>query len=125
MLLNCLVHGETPPVDRVFTVEVAKSKTVAILRDVIREKKPNNFRSVDADQLSLWKVSFPLDCCVDKVLKQLVLEDSVTKGIQKLLPAKKLSSYFSDEPAEEHLHVIVESPLGELKKLCHVASSIF
>jgi hypothetical protein len=110
MLLNCLVHGETPPVDCVFTVEVAKSKTVAILKDVIKEKQQPTFNHISADQLSLWKVSLPLDNSVDKVLKQLVLEDNITKGVQKLLPAKKISSYFTDEPTEEHLHVIVEPP---------------
>ncbi|CAG8638237.1 9491_t:CDS:2, partial [Paraglomus occultum] len=101
---NCLVHGETPPVDRVFTVEVEKTKTVAMLKKAIKEEKPNNFRSIDADQLALWKVSLPLDSSIEKVLKELVLEDNVTKGVQKLLPAKKLSSYFTEEPAEEQLN---------------------
>jgi hypothetical protein len=113
MLLNCLIHDKTPPVDRVFTIEVAKSKTVAILKDVIKEKKPSNFRSIDANELDLWKVLLPLDSSVDKVLKQLVLEDNVTKCIQKLLPAKKLSCYFTDKLAEQHIHVIVQPPFGE------------
>jgi hypothetical protein len=108
MLLNCLIHGETPPVDRIFTIEIMRSKTVTILKDVIKEKKPKNFHSIDADQLTLWKVSFSLDSSVDKVLKQLVLEDNITKGIQKLLPAKKLSCYFTDKPIEQHIHVIVQ-----------------
>ena len=81
-----------------------------MLKKAIKEEKPNNFHSIDADQLILWKVSLPLDSSIDKVLKQLVLEDNVTKGIQKLLPVKKLSSYFTNEPAEEHLHIIVEPP---------------
>ncbi|GBC04794.1 hypothetical protein RclHR1_05880007 [Rhizophagus clarus] len=71
MLLNCLVHGETPAVDCVFTVEVAKSKTVAILKDMIKEKQQPAFNHIRAAQLSLWKVSLPLDSSVDKVLKQL------------------------------------------------------
>jgi hypothetical protein len=110
MLLNCLIHGENPAVDRVFTVEVVKSKTVAILKDMIKEKQQPESNHICATQLSLWKVSLPLDSSVDKVLKQLVLEDNITKGIQKLLPAKKLSSYFTDEPADEHLHIIIEPP---------------
>lgn len=110
MLLNCMVHGETPAVDCVFIVKVAKSERVDILKDIIKEKQQPAFNHIRAAQLSLWKVSLPLDSNVDKVLKQLVLEDNITKGVQKLLPTKKLSSYFTDEPAEEHLHVIVEPP---------------
>ncbi|CAG8813368.1 41151_t:CDS:2, partial [Gigaspora margarita] len=110
ILLNCMVHGETPAVDCVFIVKVAKSERVDILKDIIKEKQQPAFNHIRASQLSLWKVSLPLDSNVDKVLKQLVLEDNITKGVQKLLPTKKLSSYFTDEPAEEHLHVIVEPP---------------
>ena len=51
----------------------------------------------------------PLDNNADNTLKQLVLRDNEAKGIQKLHPAKRLSSYFSDEP-EEHVHVIVQPP---------------
>ncbi|RIA83613.1 hypothetical protein C1645_785846 [Glomus cerebriforme] len=110
MLLNCLVRDETFAVNCIFTVEITKSKRVSILKDMIKEKQQPAFNHIHAAQLSLWKVSLPLDSSVNKVLKQLVLEDNITKGVQKLLPAKKLLSYFTDEPAKEHLHIIVESP---------------
>ena len=50
---------------------------------------------IPANKLSLWKVSLPLDNSINNVFEQLVLEDNVTNGTQKLLPAKKLSYYFS------------------------------
>jgi hypothetical protein len=103
--LNCLVHGATPATDRVFPVVIARSRTVGTLKDLIKQKKHPEFVDLAADKLNLWGVSIPLDNNADNTLKQLVLRDDEAKGIQKLLPAKRLSSYFSDEPAEEHVHV--------------------
>lgn len=106
-LLNCLVYGDTPAVNRVFLVKVRKSGTVSMLKKAIKGKKQCRFSGIDAGQLALWKVSLPLD---SKGLENLVLDDNFTKGAQKLHPEKKLSRYFTDEPAEEHLHIIVNPP---------------
>src|SRR6185312_15139155 len=113
ILLNCLVRGEAPPADCVFAVEVRNTKPVAILKDAIKRKKRPIFDSIPANRLSLWKVSLPIDSGIDEALKQLVLEHNTEKNIQKLLPVKDLSTYFPTAPVKEHIHVIIESPLGE------------
>ena len=111
--LNCLVHGATPATDRVFPVVIARSRTVGTLKELIKQRKHPEFVDFAADKLTLWDVSIPLDDNADNALKQLVLRDNEAKGVQKLLPAKRFSSYFSDEPAEGHVHVIVQPPSGE------------
>ena len=110
--LNCFVHGATPAADRIFPVVIARSRTVGTLKELIKQRKHPEFADLAADNLTLWGVSIPLDNNADNALKQLVLRDNEAKGIQKLLPAKRLSSYFSEELAEEHVHVIVQPPSG-------------
>src|SRR4051812_24936501 len=110
--LNCFFHGATPAADRVFPVVIARSRTVGTLKELIKQMKHPEFADLAADNLTLWGVSIPLDNNADNALKQLVLKDNEVKGIQKLLPAKRLSSYFSEEPAEEHVHVIIQPPSG-------------
>jgi hypothetical protein len=55
--LNCFVLGDDP--DRMFTVEIAKTKNVSILKDLIKEKKASQLKDVDASDLNLWKVDLP------------------------------------------------------------------
>ena len=43
--LNCLVEGDN--VDKMFTVEVLKTKNISILKELIKEKNPSSFRDVD------------------------------------------------------------------------------
>ena len=44
------------PFDRVFSVEIPNTKTVAVLKDVIKDKKKHAFKNVDADALDVWNV---------------------------------------------------------------------
>jgi hypothetical protein len=53
--LNCIVQGDDT--DHLFTVEIAHTKNVSALRKAIEEEKKHTFEQVDADTLSLWKVS--------------------------------------------------------------------
>jgi hypothetical protein len=57
--LNCFVLGDDP--DRMFTVEIAKTKNISILKDLIKEKKDSQLKDVDASDLNLWRVEFPID----------------------------------------------------------------
>jgi hypothetical protein len=52
--LNCWVLGDDP--QHVFSVEIAKTKTVDGLKDAILEKNKNAFVGLDAKYLVLWKV---------------------------------------------------------------------
>ena len=111
--LNCLMRGDTPAAKRAFPVEIARSRLVGSLKEQIIQKKPNRFKDTDADELTLWGVSIPLDDNADNMLGQLVFEDNEDKGIRELLPTQRLSTHFPEKLADDHIHIIVEPPIGE------------
>ena len=56
--LNCLIHGEDQ--EKMFTVEIAKTKNVSILKDLIKEKNASRLEHVDPTcgwLTSIWMVS--------------------------------------------------------------------
>ncbi|KAG9060857.1 hypothetical protein KI688_007926 [Linnemannia hyalina] len=59
-LLNlfCLVDGEGT--SNAFSVKIASTDTVDDLKKLIKAEKTNNFSDVDADQLTLRRVSIPV-----------------------------------------------------------------
>ncbi|CAG8645371.1 6190_t:CDS:1, partial [Paraglomus occultum] len=107
--LMCLVFGETS--DRAFSVDINKTATVGHLKDLIKLKKQNDFRDIDADKLTLFRVSISIDNDIDldELETRMDINDE-TNGVQKLHPAKKISTAFPDEPAGEHIHIIVQPP---------------
>ena len=56
--LHCWVHGDDS--GRIFSVEIAATKTVGVLEKAIKDKKQHGFGHVD-DTLVLWKVSILFD----------------------------------------------------------------
>lgn len=52
--LNCWLLGDDP--QRVFPVEIAKTKTVGGLKKAIKDEKKHAFDGIDADLVDLWKV---------------------------------------------------------------------
>jgi hypothetical protein len=54
--INCWVLGDDP--QRVFSVEIAKTKMVDSLKKAIKNEKKHAFDGIDADLFDLWKV-----CC--------------------------------------------------------------
>ena len=109
--LNCLVNGEST--NNVFPVDIdtGENKLVGNLKEFIKEKKRNAFRSVDASDLTLWKVNIPVDD--EEALADLALEDNEEEGVQKLNPTWKIRKAFPDEPKEKHVHIIIKRPAGE------------
>ncbi|KAF8121501.1 hypothetical protein EV363DRAFT_1232664, partial [Boletus edulis] len=56
--LNCWVRGQAT--DRVFEVKIPRAGNVAALKEAIKDKKPMDFRDVDADSLALYKLRDPV-----------------------------------------------------------------
>ena len=102
----CLVHGE--PATNAFPIEIDENKTVGTLKKLIKSEKENDFHDIDANKLRLWSVSIPVNDT--SALEELVLENDKNNGVQELLPVKKIKNIFPDEPADEHIHIIVERP---------------
>ncbi|KAE9392048.1 hypothetical protein BT96DRAFT_754297, partial [Gymnopus androsaceus JB14] len=101
--LNCLVLGDQR--NHIFPVEIAGTKSVGSLKEVIKEKKHAAFPHIDADALELWNVSEPVDQHLENNL-----EKANFHGKESLSPVDKLSKIFPNLPVEGCLHIVVWCP---------------
>jgi hypothetical protein len=106
--LNCWVIGESE--NNIFPVEIELSRTVGVLKDLIKEKKRPEFDSIAADKLELFKIHVPTDDFI-RTLNEVNLPSDVEHAT-KLGPTLKLSKFFKHEPLEEHIHIMVVKPEG-------------
>ena len=53
--LNCWALGDDA--NRVFPVNIASSKVVGFLKEIIKDKKKHAFNDIDASAFNIWKVS--------------------------------------------------------------------
>jgi hypothetical protein len=104
--INCLLLGIDS--SEVFTVKIPKTENVSILKDLIKEKQSPRLNHVDASELTVWKVSLP----VDTITPELTVDD--VESCQKLHSVKKISLTFGDALADEHVHILVQAPTGAL-----------
>ncbi|KAI5987113.1 hypothetical protein EDD15DRAFT_1510829 [Pisolithus albus] len=102
--LNCLVLGDTR--NHIFTVDLAISENVGVLRKAIKAKKLNAFCDVDADQLSLYRTSLPDDGELEGKLRSLNYDEP-------LQPTSILAKIFPVLPDASHLHIVVQPPHEE------------
>ncbi|KAG0369687.1 hypothetical protein BGZ54_009177, partial [Gamsiella multidivaricata] len=56
--LFCLVDGEST--SRAFPLSVPSTQTVGGLKKLIKTEKTIAFSDIDADEITLWRVSIPL-----------------------------------------------------------------
>ncbi|KAK5797017.1 hypothetical protein F5H01DRAFT_373560 [Linnemannia elongata] len=109
LTLFCLVDGEAT--SNAFPVKIESSKTIGDLKEFIKSKKTNDFQDVDADKLTLWRVSIHDDDDNDLP----VLLDSVPVK-KKLRATNKLFMVFDADLPEDTIHVIVQRPLPAAKR---------
>ena len=57
--LNCFIVSDDP--DQMVTVKIPKNENVSILKKIIKEEKAPQLNYIDASDLDLWLVSFPID----------------------------------------------------------------
>ncbi|KAI6010402.1 hypothetical protein BKA83DRAFT_509122 [Pisolithus microcarpus] len=114
--LNCLVLGDTR--NHIFTIELAISANVGVLRKAIKKEKQPYFNNVDADELSLYRTSLPDDGELEGKLRSLNFDEP-------LQPTSILAEIFPDLPVASHLHIVVQPPheeqndiLTELNECC-------
>ena len=90
-----------------FTVKILKTENVSILKRLIKEKLSPHLNHVAASELTVWKVSLP----VDTITPELTADDVEA---QNLHPVKKISSFFGEALVDEHVHILVQAPTGAL-----------
>ncbi|KAG0315368.1 hypothetical protein BG000_005218, partial [Podila horticola] len=103
--LFCLVDGE--PTFNAFPVQIESNKTIGDLKKIIRAEKTIAFSDIDADQLTLWRVSVVI---TDDDEELPILLKSLNEK-KKLGPATRISKVFAEELPEETIHIIVQRPL--------------
>ncbi|PKB92075.1 hypothetical protein RhiirA5_508396 [Rhizophagus irregularis] len=107
--LSCLVVGENP-YENAFNVKVNKTEAVSELKDAIKEKIDDNVKAKD---LKLWKVDISFE---EENEKLKLVNTKVNVNIKEelggveLLPLSKISKHFPSQPADEHIHIIVQRP---------------
>ncbi|KAF8923165.1 hypothetical protein BGZ47_004977, partial [Haplosporangium gracile] len=89
-----------------FSVDIDASKTVDHLKKLIKTEKANDFQDVDADKLTLWRVSIPLVPKKDR--KDISLGDVPLK--EELDETDDLSDVFPDKLPKKTIHIIVQRP---------------
>ncbi|TFK18037.1 hypothetical protein FA15DRAFT_731608 [Coprinopsis marcescibilis] len=102
--LNCLMFGDT--FEKMLTIEIAPSKNVNVLKDLIKQKR-NCLAHIDVTDMQLFKPKNPLpvDDDLDR-LPALKIDEQ-----EKLSPARKISAIFEDIRDSE-IHVFVHAPTG-------------
>src|SRR5436305_5259472 len=118
--LSCLVAGENP-YDNAFNVKVNKTEAVSELRDAIKEKNTQAFANVDAKDIKLWKVDISLEEPNEKLK---LVNEKINVNIkdelegEELKPLSKISKHFPSQPADEHIHIIVQRPVETKEVHC-------
>ncbi|KAG0017079.1 hypothetical protein BGZ81_010920, partial [Podila clonocystis] len=99
LTLFCVTVGDT--ILNAFPVSIPSTDTVGILKNLIKDKKTNDFSDVDADKLSLWRASIPI---TDDYESPILLENLTDK--EKLLPRTYISAVFTDDST----YIVVQRP---------------
>ncbi|KAF9579053.1 hypothetical protein BGW38_004853, partial [Lunasporangiospora selenospora] len=90
---------------KAFSVEIESTKTVDGLKKLNKAEKSNAFSDVDADQLSLWRVSIPDEDEETSILVDNVLNDKIKLSS----PRTRLSKLFPESP-DDDTYIIVQRP---------------
>ena len=112
--LHCLLGDDAT---QIFSVEIANNKPVSALKAAIKDKKKLSLHHVDADALTLWKVSIPVNDGFKENVRKVRLRDE-----EALSLVDALSEVFSDVPARRHVHIMLAPVTEHLSKRQRLAS---
>ncbi|KAG0363878.1 hypothetical protein BGX24_004831 [Mortierella sp. AD032] len=100
--LYCIVDGETT--SNAFLVEIESSKTIGTLRKLIKSEKKNDFQDVDADKLTLWRVSIP-----DSSRRSAITLNALHDKADITSPRTPISELFPGSP-DDNTYILVQRP---------------
>ena len=103
--LYCVVEGESTS----FPVEISSDKSIGQLKKAIKLEKSNDLRDVDADKLTLWKVSIPV---IAANKHQPVLLSAIDSPTEIEDPTDDIADVFTKTPPKKTIHIIVQRPSG-------------
>ncbi|KAG0195903.1 hypothetical protein BGX33_002388, partial [Mortierella sp. NVP41] len=100
--LFCLVDGE--PQSKAFPLTISSTETVGQLRNTIHLSKPIWFKDLEAEDLTLWRVSIP-----DDNLSSAITADALDDKTELNNPRTRLSKLFPESP-DDNTYIIVQRP---------------
>ncbi|RHZ79758.1 hypothetical protein Glove_141g119 [Diversispora epigaea] len=103
--LFCFVEGDSK--EKVFGVTTGINDYVSNLKKIIKNEKSNLFVDIDANDIVLWKVNIPID-----------------ENAMEYNPYTKIINVFSENVADNFIHIMVERPIMEQGKFFDVFSKI-
>ncbi|KAG0270796.1 hypothetical protein BGZ95_001516, partial [Linnemannia exigua] len=106
--LFCLVDGES--LTHAFPVESGSTKTIGDLKKFIKAKKANDFQDVDANKLTLWRVSIPGGC-----LHSAISLDALGDKTELTNPRTLISKLFPESP-DDNTYILVQRPKPAAKR---------
>ncbi|KAG0271062.1 hypothetical protein BGZ95_001195 [Linnemannia exigua] len=106
LTLFCLVDGDAP--SRAFCVDIDQEETVGHLKDLIKAKKSKDFSDIDANMLTLWRVSIP-----DDNLSSAITVDVLGDKTELKNPRTSICKLFS-ESSYDKPYILVQRPPSEL-----------
>lgn len=105
--LFCLILPDPDPAQHVFPVNIDKNQTVGDLKDLIKAKKSNALRNIDAAELIVWK----LEPAIAAEGLQTALEALTFDGDARELEAMdEMEEVLNEAPAKKHLHIVAHLP---------------
>ncbi|KAF9323102.1 hypothetical protein BG006_001762, partial [Podila minutissima] len=93
---------------RVFRVKLSLDDSIGDLKNLIKTKKTNDFSDIDADKLTLWRVSTPI--AEDDDVLPILLDNVTDKDKKKLRLVTRLAKVFPEDIPEETINIIVQRP---------------
>ena len=101
MTLNCWIYGGV--IGSVFLVDISSTKTIAALKETIKDKRAEALHGVSADDLDLYKPNN----CVPRPYQENLSKIILSEHAQLLqMTDDKLSEVFLALPPK-HIHIIV------------------
>ncbi|KAF9896204.1 hypothetical protein BX616_007930, partial [Lobosporangium transversale] len=95
----CIVEGEATP----FPVKIPSNCSVGELQQAIKARKSNAFKDIDADKLTLYKVSIPDE-------GNTVLESEIESKEALAIASMELWEIFTSELPRKTIHIFVKLP---------------
>lgn len=108
--LMCLLLPDDNPDDHVITVDINTDKTIASLKNKIKDRYPRTLADVDVYSLVLWKCSFPAEKSLQEVLKTIHFDANDTR-LHRLDPRSRIFEYFGTTGLHtKTVHILIEVP---------------
>ena len=105
----CLVWPDDNPDEHIVEVELDSDRTVAFLKQLIRDKHAPMLDKFAACDLVLWKCSIPADDNLENVLNAIRF-DGTAADLLHLPPISLLSKHFATGLSPETVHILIEVP---------------